>query len=612
MNDTTTSDPGVRARLEPIAQRLCDIARELGLEALADTIVSDTRRRIADDLVRALVLGEIKQGKSTLINAIIGHDALPMGVTPTTGATVIVRKADRAGRYLVGSDGTRVELDAADFAARARGPVPSGSTEGQLELALADDALPVGLELVDTPGINDIAAYRAAISRGELPRADILVLTLDATQLLNRTELAFLRDALSAVGGLGDSGARLLLAINRIDLVGEDDRPKLREYLDRELAALTRPSGVAIEVFETDARGALRDPGGGAHGIAEVRRLRERLHQLARERGDVLPARARAGLLRHAVLLSHNAAIAAHALQLEHEALRREIRTLEREWAESELDMGLVRAEMAASRERLLHASKVRLGGFREQLQTSTIAAIGVASHRVLASHLPGALHDAFLGFSREESQALRAGLDELTQQAIKTHSDQVRRRLQHAAMRLSFRGPTIYLDPPSVALEVGLVAIGLAGTAVMYFGNLVAGMVMTVAGPLATVYLREQSLRQARERARAELPGALDRAGAALEEAIVRVVDGHIAALDEHLVLANRTIGEQLGAVLRRAEAQLVSDDAPSSDDAVGVRRGKALERIAALEHELVALRGKLEAAGPEGSVRSERSDAA
>lgn len=598
MNANSTTIQEHRARLEPIALRLCSVARELGLETLADTIATDTRRRLADDIMRVLVLGEIKQGKSTLINAIIGRDALPMGVTPTTGATVIVRRADAGGHYLVTGNGDRTELSALEFAARARGPAPAGAPAGQLELWLNDDVLPIGLELVDTPGINDIAAYRAAISRGELPRADVLVLTLDATQLLNRTELAFLRDALSAVGGLGDSGARLLLVVNRIDLVGEDDRPKLREYLDRELAALTRPSGAPIDVFETDARGALRDPSGDTHGVAEIRRLRARLQALAGDRADVLPARARAGLLRHAVLLAHNAAIAAHALRLERETLQREIRTLEREWSESELDMGALRSEMASSRERLLRASKVRLGGFRDQLHTSTLAAIGVASHRVLATHLPGALHDAFLGFSHEEAQTLRTGLDELTRHAIKTHSDQVRRRLHQATLRLSFRGPTIYLDPPSVALEVGLVAIGLAGTAIMYFGNLVAGMVMTVAGPLATVFLREQSLRQARQRAAAELPGALESASVVVEESVARAVDGHIAALDEHLVLANRTIGEQLAAVLRHAEAQLVRDDAPNTDDAIGARRENALDQIAALEHELVALRQQLDTA--------------
>ena len=587
--------------LDRMATRLAEIAGELGLDALGGTIHRDTTRRVDHNVVRVLVLGEIKQGKSSIINALLGRDALPMGVTPTTGATVIVRSGEPAGTWALNDDGSTGDaLDRDTFVARAKGSrTGEDAPTERLLLQVDPGVLPPGLELLDTPGINDIANWRATISRGELPSADALILVLDATQLLNRAELAFLRDALAAVGGLRDSGARLLLAINRIDLVAADDRPLLRKYLDRELAALAGAIDPR-DVFETEARGALREPEADRHGIHEVKRLRALLDELAESRHEILPLRARASLRRYAALLGHNTAVAAHALSLEQEALRREIRTLESEWAEHELDMTAVRTQMSTARQRLLAASDERLGAFRSHLQSSTAAAIGTASQRVLASFLPGALHDAFLGFAGQESERLHAELEELTRQAIHTHSELVQRRLFAAAMRLGFRGPTIYLDPPSVVLEAGLVAIGLVGTAVMYFGNVVAGMLMTIAGPLATVVLRERSLRDARERARAELPGALDRASSALREALVKVVDGHVAALDEHLVLANRAIGEQLSAVLKHAQSVLTVDDAPSTTELVAGRRTRAQARLHELEAELGAIERALGDAEP------------
>ena len=78
--------PAARSVLLGHARTLGAIATELGLPDLARTIEADTRRRLDEHRVRAVVLGEIKQGKSTLINAILGADALPTGVTPTTGA----------------------------------------------------------------------------------------------------------------------------------------------------------------------------------------------------------------------------------------------------------------------------------------------------------------------------------------------------------------------------------------------------------------------------------------------------------------------------------------------------------------------------------------------
>jgi len=598
VNDTTVHD------LERPAQRLCEIAGELGLDELGTAIRRDTVRRVDHNVVRVLVLGEIKQGKSSIINALLGRDVLPMGVTPTTGATVIVRSGEPAGTFALAEDGSTTALDRDTFVARAKGAREGeAAPQDRLLLQVEPGVLPGGLELLDTPGINDIANWRATVSRGELPSADALILVLDATQLLNRTELAFRRDALAAVGGLRDSGARLLLAINRIDLVGEEDRPLLRKYLARELAALAGAIAPG-DVFETEARGALREPDADRHGIRELARLRRVLDELAAGREAMLPLRARASLRRYATLLSHNAAVAAHGLSLEQEALRREIRSLEREWAEQELDMTALRTQMSGARERLIGASNERLAAFRTYLQTSTAAAIGSASQRVLASFLPGALHDAYLGFAGQESERLRAELDELTRQAIHTHSELVQRRLFAAAMRLGFRGPTIYLDPPSVALEAGLVAIGLVGTAVMYFGNVVAGMLMTIAGPLATVVLRERSLRDARERARAELPSALDRASEALQEAVTKVVDGHVAALDEHLVLANRAIGEQLASVLRRAQSVLTVDDAPSTVELVAGRRTRAQARLAELELELAEIEHSLGEASPLDAV--------
>ena len=57
--------------------------------------------------LRVLVVGEAKRGKSTLVNALLGRDVLPSGVTPLTAVTTTVRYGDdeRAEvRFLDGHD----------------------------------------------------------------------------------------------------------------------------------------------------------------------------------------------------------------------------------------------------------------------------------------------------------------------------------------------------------------------------------------------------------------------------------------------------------------------------------------------------------------------------
>lgn len=591
------------------AGRMNEIADRLGLSKLGTEIVQDTHRRLDEDRLRVAVIGEIKHGKSSLINALIGKETLPTGVTPTTGAVVRVHTGDEPGPWLDKGEQGRERLPADRFAQLAKGPkkgaAPTEAQEGQLELIVDNDVMPASLELVDTPGINDIAEFRGAVSRGELPRADVLVLVLDATQLLNRAEMAFLRDAVASVGGLHDSGAKLLVVVNRIDLIAERERPKLIDHLKKELEELgvhprvfgpDEPDGPgengrsSIDLFVTDARTACRDPESDSVGAAGVRALRGRLIELTQTRAEVLPMRARASLLRYGTLLGHNAAIAARAIQLELAALKREIQTVERELADHQADMTRLRRQMSDARERIVADTDERIHEFRARLHATVGSTIDVASQRTLSSHLAGAIHDAFLTYAHQESERLRAALDEVTRQAIHTHSEQARRRLFHATMRLGFRGPTVYIDPPSVALEAGMVVIGVAGTAVMYFGNLVAGMLMTIAGPLATVALREKSIRDARARAKTELPGALERATEALREQVRKVIDGHLASLDEHLLLANVALGEQLTGVLDRARDRLEGEG-----ESLNARRAKAQGELLGIERELGRIRDEL-----------------
>ncbi|HLT36534.1 MAG TPA: dynamin family protein, partial [Enhygromyxa sp.] len=518
-------------------------------------------RRLDDGRVRAVVLGEIKHGKSSLINALLGATLLPVGVTPTTGAVVAVRvdpDADdangRTGTFLITAHGERVELERERFDVLARG---KDQDEGGRtpELLVEPERLPATLELIDTPGFNDIDRFRAAVSRSELPRADVLILVLDATQVLSRSELGLIRDAIAAVGGLDGSGARCLLVINRIDLVPEDERPKIVEHLQAGLATVIPGP---LEPYLTDAKTALRDPEADSEPVRAVARLRAELFSLAGRGREILPARARAAMLRHAKLLGYNAAIQARALRLEHAEIAQEIAAVEQAMAARATDLAGLRRTIAEADQRIVAASVERLGGFRAELEEAARGQIHQADIHTLTQVFPGAIQDAFLDFVHHESERLRTELEQLTREVFATHGELARRRLFEATLPLGFRGPGVYVEPPALLIEVGMLALGLVGTIIWYFGNTMTGLIMTVASPLTTVVLREKTVRDARAQAREVLPGALDRAIEQLRVTMVEVVERHGAALDEHLLLADRALAEQLLDSLRRAERRL------------------------------------------------------
>lgn len=592
----TTSEQSTT--LHECATELADIAGKLGLTRLGDTIESETTRRLDRAQLRVLVLGEIKQGKSTLINALLGQLLLPSGVTPTTGAVVQIVRGDQLGRFLVAADGTRTPLETEYFLKLARG---KQEFVGTLLATTPSEHLPANVELIDTPGINDLQKVRSMISRGELPRGDALILVLDATQILKLTEVAFLRDALLALGGTEGTGATLLLAVNRIDLIPEAERPALLDHIHRELTAVL-PGGV--ELFQTDARTASKTPEAATLGVREVTRLRERLVALASTSKTVLPTRTRASLQRYAELLGHHAAVEARALRLEVSALEAELTAVRKALIEQRLDLEAIDTAIAAGRAQIAHDSQARLGQFRSELQASILAQLDRNDLRGTADLLPGAIQDAVLHFTYHEVERIRLALDQLTRDAIQTCGEQAQRRLAGTLLNLGFRGPAIHLKPTSVGIEAGTLAVGVVGTAIMYFGNLVAGLVVTVAAPLATMFLRERSIRELREDARKSVPLALAASFADLEVALLNSVDAHIAGLKEYLVLAHNNLGGQLQTLLERAlalagTAALPAADPPAPADpstppAADPRQG-ALAELRTLEQRLLQINDRL-----------------
>jgi Dynamin family len=183
-------------------------AVELALAALAGHDRPDlaarlarTKERLADDAVRVLVVGEFKQGKSMLVNALVGAPVCPVLDDLSTVVPTVVRHADTPAVTIVRQlDGDAVErtpipLDRiADYACESGNP---GNRErlSQVEVALPRATLAGGLVLVDTPGVGGLSSVHGAATMAALPSADAVLLVSDASQEYTAPELEFLRAA---------------------------------------------------------------------------------------------------------------------------------------------------------------------------------------------------------------------------------------------------------------------------------------------------------------------------------------------------------------------------------------------------------------------------------
>ena len=177
------------------------LVRADGREDLEDRL-STTWRRLTSPDVRVLVVGEYKQGKSSLINALLGFRACPVDDDIATSVPTTVRYAEKAVAYVIRPGGgedeevkEEVPLDRAGEMITELGNPNNRQGLTAAEIGIPSDLLKMGLVLVDTPGVGGIASVHNAATMAALPFADALMFVSDASQELTAPELDFLKTA---------------------------------------------------------------------------------------------------------------------------------------------------------------------------------------------------------------------------------------------------------------------------------------------------------------------------------------------------------------------------------------------------------------------------------
>src|SRR5262249_52915318 len=137
--------------------------------------------------LRVMVVGAPKQGKSQLINALLGAEVCPAGDAPGERVATLVRHAD----------------------------APSTQADGPYaEVGVPRDLLAGGLALIEAPALGRAHPLPALAGTAELTGADTVVLVTEATRELTAGELALL-------GELGKSYPAMAVALTKTDLAAD-------------------------------------------------------------------------------------------------------------------------------------------------------------------------------------------------------------------------------------------------------------------------------------------------------------------------------------------------------------------------------------------------------
>lgn len=175
-----------------------------------------------EELFLLVVVGEFNAGKSAFINALLGQEVLPEGVTPTTATINLLRYGPHVSEH----------------------PTEDFITERTYPAEFLRE-----ISIVDTPGTNAIIRRHEQLTRTFVPRSDLVLFITSADRPFTESERGFMET-------IREWGKKIIIVLNKIDLLGSQaDLDRVMHFIEENSVVLL---GQKPEIFPVSARLAKR------------------------------------------------------------------------------------------------------------------------------------------------------------------------------------------------------------------------------------------------------------------------------------------------------------------------------------------------------------------
>lgn len=221
------------------------VSRELLPSLLADD-VEKLSQKLQSQRFRLAILGEFSQGKSTLLNALLGEKIQPVRTIPCSSTVSVLRFGSKKRVICCYKNGRQEEIAVDQYQEVAT--IPKKEIGNELltetllqseirELIFEDPALELcqkGIEILDSPGLNE-HPNRTMVTYQLLEEADAAIFVANANRPLTQTEQELLQEIKVQLNG-GDPNRpadNLFVAVNFFDLVDEEsDREDVKQRFE--------------------------------------------------------------------------------------------------------------------------------------------------------------------------------------------------------------------------------------------------------------------------------------------------------------------------------------------------------------------------------------------
>ena len=208
-----------------LLKKLESIITERGLVEFRSTL-SMILDRLEDNSFEIAIFGRVSSGKSSLLNAMLETDVLPVGVTPITAVPTRLAYGEAAAVnvWFANRSPERYEISQLpEFVSEQLNPGNEKHVT-RIVVQLPSPRLRDGITFVDTPGLGSLATRGAAETLAYLPRCDLGVVLIDAGSTLTP-------DDLQTIQILYDAAIPATVLLSKADLLTVEDRSRVIEYV---------------------------------------------------------------------------------------------------------------------------------------------------------------------------------------------------------------------------------------------------------------------------------------------------------------------------------------------------------------------------------------------
>lgn len=206
------------------------------------------KEKLEKETLTLSIIGQFKRGKSTLANAILGDDILPVGIVPITSAVTRVYYGDKSAQvHFFNGDIQPIAFEKLSEYISEQENNNNKLGVSSVVIKAPSKFLKNGIEFVDTPGVGSFHKNNTEVAYEYMKESDGVIFLLSVDSPINEIEIEFLK-------ATKEFASKFYFAVNKADLVSEVELAQYVGYCQGVLQQIMGMDKEPVKIFPVSAK----------------------------------------------------------------------------------------------------------------------------------------------------------------------------------------------------------------------------------------------------------------------------------------------------------------------------------------------------------------------